>query len=242
MIMGYTDKLSVRAEDRIRFMVSTEAKNYRADLVRLVHGDTNPQGPGFKEEVLVAPFSGEYAGKNQPLHPGSYISVDAKPALKIGNNFSFFVGDVAQRDNIKSLLSEASKEVGMPDILVHAAGLNPRQTAHEVTSEEWDKTLGINLSAPFFLSRAAISVMKERGWGRIVNFASLQSTRAFPGGLAYGASKGGIVQLTRAMAEEWSGDGICVNAIGPGFFPTELTKAVFDDAERAERKDRKSVV
>ena len=89
MIMGYTDKLSVRAEDRIRFMVSTEAKNYRADLVRLVHGDTNPQGPGFKEEVLVAPFSGEYAGKNQPLHPGSYISVDAKPALKIGNNFSF---------------------------------------------------------------------------------------------------------------------------------------------------------
>ena len=154
---------------------------------------------------------------------------------EIGNNFSFFVGDVAQRDNMKSLLSEASKEVGMPDILVHAAGLNPRQTAHEVTSEEWDKTLEINLSAPFFLSRAAISVMKERGWGRIVNFASLQSTRAFPGGLAYGASKGGIVQLTRAMAEEWSGDGICVNAIGPDFFPTELTKAVFDDAERAER-------
>ena len=154
---------------------------------------------------------------------------------EIGNNFSFCVGDIAQRDNMESLLSDASREVGMPDILVHAAGLNPRQTADEVTSEGWDKTFEINLSAPFFLSQAAISVMKARGWGRIVNFASLQSTRAFPGGLAYGASKGGIAQLTRAMAEEWSGDGICVNAIGPGFFPTELTKSVFDDAERAER-------
>ena len=154
---------------------------------------------------------------------------------EIGNNFSFCVGDIAQRDNMESLLSDASREVGMPDILVHAAGLNPRQTADEVTLEGWDKTFEINLSAPFFLSQAAISVMKARGWGRIVNFASLQSTRAFPGGLAYGASKGGIAQLTRAMAEEWSGDGICVNAIGPGFFPTELTKSVFDDAERAER-------
>ena len=154
---------------------------------------------------------------------------------EIGNNFSFCVGDIAQRDNMESLLSDASREVGMPDILVHAAGLNPRQTADEVTSEGWDKTFEINLSAPFFLSQAAISVMKARGWGRIVNFASLQSTRAFPGGLAYGASKGGIAQLTRAMAEEWSRDGICVNAIGPGFFPTELTKSVFDDAERAER-------
>ena len=154
---------------------------------------------------------------------------------EIGNNFSFCVGDIAQRDNMESLLSDASREVGMPDILVHAAGLNPRQTADEVTSEGWDKTFEINLSAPFFLSQAAISVMKARGWGRIVNFASLQSTRAFPGGLAYGASKGGIAQLTRAMAEEWSEDGICVNAIGPGFFPTELTKAVFDDAERAAR-------
>ena len=92
---------------------------------------------------------------------------------EIGNSFSFVVGDVAQRDKIKNLLSEASKEFGMPDILVHAAGLNPRQTANDVTSEGWDKTVEINLSAPFFLSQAAISVMKERGWGRIVNFASL---------------------------------------------------------------------
>ena len=77
--------------------------------------------------------------------------------------------------------------------------------------------------------------MKAKGWGRIVNYASLQTTRAFPGGIAYGASKAGIAQLTRAMAEAWSREGITANAIGPGFFPTELTAGVFDDPERSAR-------
>ena len=84
--------------------------------------------------------------------------------------------------------------------------------------------------------------MKARGWGRIVNFASLQSERAFPGGIAYGASKGGVAQMTRAMAEAWSGDGINANAIGPGFFPTELTAAVFADDARAERNAAQTCV
>jgi NAD(P)-dependent dehydrogenase (short-subunit alcohol dehydrogenase family) len=80
-----------------------------------------------------------------------------------------------------------------------------------------------------------VPAMQAKGWGRIVNFASLQATRAFPAGIAYGASKGGITQLTRAMAEAWSPHGITANAIGPGFFPTELTAAVFDDDTRAAR-------
>ena len=77
--------------------------------------------------------------------------------------------------------------------------------------------------------------MKEKGWGRIINFASLQSFRAFSGGIAYGASKGGVAQMTRAMAEAWSAHGITANAIGPGFFRTELTAAVFNDPARAAR-------
>ena len=76
--------------------------------------------------------------------------------------------------------------------------------------------------------------MRAEGYGRIVNIASLQSSRAFPNGLAYGASKGGLVQLTRAMAEAWSRHGITANAIAPGFFPTELTAPVFSDPERAQ--------
>ena len=84
--------------------------------------------------------------------------------------------------------------------------------------------------------------MKTKGWGRIVNFASLQTTRAFPAGIAYGATKGGVGQLTRAMAEAWSPFGINANAIGPGFFETELTAAVFADPERAARNAAQTCV
>jgi gluconate 5-dehydrogenase len=135
-----------------------------------------------------------------------------------------------------------SAPFGAPDILVHAAGLNTRQAADDVTPEGWDATLAVNLSAPFFLSQALVPSMRAKGWGRIVNFASLQSFRAFPGGIAYGATKGGVAQLTRAMAEAWSREGIMVNAIGPGFFPTELTAAVFGDADRAARNAAQTCV
>ena len=116
-----------------------------------------------------------------------------------------------------------------------AAGLNPRLHADDQTLEAWEATLNINLSSPFFLAQALVPAMKAKGWGRIINFASLQTNRAFPNGIAYGATKGGVGQLTRAMAEAWSKDGITANAIGPGFFPTELTAAVFGDEERAAR-------
>ncbi len=141
--------------------------------------------------------------------------------------------DLADRDGLPALAERAAEPFGAPDILVHAAGINTREAADDVTPAGWDVTLNLNLAVPFFLSQRLVPAMKARGWGRIVNFASLQSTRAFPGGLAYGASKGGIAQMTRAMAEGWSRHGVCVNAIGPGFFPTELTAAVFDDPARA---------
>lgn len=154
---------------------------------------------------------------------------------EIGARAEVVIGNVADRDGMQSLVEQIEAPFGAPDIVVHAAGVNTRQAADDVTPEGWDATLGLNLGAPFFLSQAMVPAMKARGWGRIVNFASLQTTRAFPGGLAYGASKGGIAQLTRAMAEAWSPHGITANAIGPGFFPTELTQAVFDDPARAAR-------
>jgi NAD(P)-dependent dehydrogenase (short-subunit alcohol dehydrogenase family) len=152
-----------------------------------------------------------------------------------GQNAAFVVADVADRDKLDRLKAAISAPFGAPDIIVHAAGVNLRQTADEVTQDGWDATMALNLSAPFFLSQALVPQMQARGWGRIVNFASLQTFRAFPGGIAYGASKGAIAQLTRAMAEAWSPHGITANAIGPGFFPTELTAPVFADSERAAR-------
>ena len=153
----------------------------------------------------------------------------------VGDKAAIVTHDVADRDSLPELAAEITKPFGAPDILVHAAGINTREAADDVTPGGWDMTLDLNLSAPFFLSQALVPAMKEKSWGRIVHFASLQTTRAFPGGIAYGATKAGIGQLTRAMAEAWSGDGINVNAIGPGFFRTELTAAVFNDPERAAR-------
>ncbi|MBD3662344.1 SDR family oxidoreductase [Sulfitobacter sp. TSTF-M16] len=154
---------------------------------------------------------------------------------EIGPGAAGLAADVADRANIPELARRIAAPFGAPDIVIHAAGINTRQAADDVTPERWDQTLALNLSAPFFLSQALVPAMKEKGWGRIVNFASLQTTRAFPGGIAYGATKAGIGQLTRAMAEAWSPFGITANAIGPGFFPTELTAAVFDDPDRASR-------
>lgn len=143
--------------------------------------------------------------------------------------------DLSRLEDIEAVSTEVADVFGPPDILVNAAGLNTRQAADQVTLDGWSTTLNLNLSTPFFLAQAMVPAMRSKGWGKILNFASLQSQRAFPGGIAYGASKGGIAQLTRAMAEAWSRDGILANALAPGFFPTELTGPVFADAQLAER-------
>lgn len=143
--------------------------------------------------------------------------------------------DIADRGAFQETAAAISAPFGDPEILVHAAGLNLREPADAVTPEGWEATLAVNLAAPFFLSQRFAPSMTTRGWGRIVTFASLQSFRAFPGGIAYGASKGGIAQLTRAMAEAWSRGGVTSNALAPGFFETELTAPVFADPARANR-------
>jgi NAD(P)-dependent dehydrogenase (short-subunit alcohol dehydrogenase family) len=153
---------------------------------------------------------------------------------KFGSNFAAIKHDLSDRDGLAILVNKSIEPYGAPDILIHAAGVNLRQDADEVTQEGWDMTMDINVRAPFFLSKLFVPFMKEKGWGRIINFASLQSFRAFTGGLAYGCSKGAVAQMTRAMAQSWSKFGINANAIGPGFFQTNLTKAVFADKERAD--------
>ncbi|MEM7778554.1 MAG: SDR family oxidoreductase [Pseudomonadota bacterium] len=148
---------------------------------------------------------------------------------------AILTADLSHVGEIGAIAEQASAPFGPPQILINAAGVNTREAADVVTHDGWDRTLALNLSAPFFLAQALVPGMKDGQWGRIVNFASLQSRRAFPGGIAYGASKGGVEQLTRAMAEAWSADGVIVNALAPGFFPTELTGPVFADATLADR-------
>ena len=142
------------------------------------------------------------------------------------------VADLADRAGLKAVALEADRPFGPPDILVNCAGINIRKPMLEVTESDWDAVLAINLDAPFFLSQALAPAMIERGWGRIINIASLQSVRAFPMGASYGASKGAIAQLTRAQAEAFSRHGVTCNAIAPGFFATGLTEPVVKDAQR----------
>jgi NAD(P)-dependent dehydrogenase (short-subunit alcohol dehydrogenase family) len=125
--------------------------------------------------------------------------------------------------------------LGPIDILVNAAGVNTREPFGAVSPSSWQTQINLHLSAPFFLSQALAPHMKTRAWGRIINIASLQSYRAFGNSAPYGAGKGGVVQLTRAIAQEWSAHGITCNAIGPGFFPTALTAAVFANQELADK-------
>ncbi|MGJ8547515.1 MAG: SDR family oxidoreductase [Sulfitobacter sp.] len=152
--------------------------------------------------------------------------------------------DMAAPDAIPTLaaqLKATGSEIDI-DIVVNAAGINLRKPADEVTRAEWDASIALNLTVPFFLAQAFAPDMATRGWGRIINIGSLQSARAFANSAPYGAAKGGIVQLTRAMAEAWSPAGITCNAIAPGLFPTELTQAVFaDNNAEAAMADRTCV-
>ena len=143
--------------------------------------------------------------------------------------------DLADRAALRRAAAEAATFFGAPDILVNAAGINVRRDLLDVGDADWDAVMRLNLDAPFFLAQALAPGMIAKRWGRIINIASLQSQRAFPMSAAYGASKGGVAQLTRAQAEALSRHGINANAIAPGFFPTELTAPVARDPARWEK-------
>ena len=146
-----------------------------------------------------------------------------------GTEGQFIQLDVTSSEALENVVSLIHQESNRIDILVNAAGINLRTSAEDLTLDEWQKTIDINLTAPFHLSQLVADSMRENNWGRIINIASLQSLRAFDNSIPYGASKGGIMQLTRALAQAYSKDGVLVNAIAPGFFRTNLTESLFQD-------------
>ncbi|MEN0087832.1 MAG: SDR family oxidoreductase [Pseudomonadota bacterium] len=155
---------------------------------------------------------------------------------------TIFPVDLMEPTAIQELHDFCQEQQMMPDIVVSAVGINMRQPADDVDADGWHRTMQLNLTAPFFTAQAFVPVMKERGWGRVINIASLQSNRAFANSVAYGSAKGGVAQMTRAMAEAWSPHGIMCNALGPGFFPTELTAAVFGNEELAAKNAAQTAI
>jgi NAD(P)-dependent dehydrogenase (short-subunit alcohol dehydrogenase family) len=141
--------------------------------------------------------------------------------------------DLGDRAELQHAAEAATLPFGEPDVLVNAAGVNLRPPLEELSPADWDRTMAVNLDAPFLLGQAYGPRMAARGFGRIINLASQQAIRAFNQSGAYGVSKGGIVALTRSQAEAWSRHGVCCNAIAPGFVPTPMTRTVLADPERA---------
>ena len=146
-----------------------------------------------------------------------------------GSEGRFIQVDVTSSEALENIVTLIHEESNQIDILVNAAGINLRTSAEDLTLDEWQKTIDINLTAPFYLSQLVADSMRKNNWGRIINIASLQSLRAFDNSIPYGASKGGVMQLTRALAQAYSKDGVLVNAIAPGFFRTNLTESLFQD-------------
>jgi 2-deoxy-D-gluconate 3-dehydrogenase len=141
-------------------------------------------------------------------------------------------GDLADRATPARLLGEVLERFGRIDIVVNNAGMMRRAPAVEHSDEDWDAVLNVNLTSVFSLCKLAGKQLLEQGSGKIVNIASLLS---FQGGVtvpAYAASKGGIAQLTKALANEWAGRGVNVNAIAPGYIETDNTTALRQNAER----------
>jgi 2-dehydro-3-deoxy-D-gluconate 5-dehydrogenase len=155
---------------------------------------------------------------------------------KLGRKSIYIAGDIAQPEIQSRLVAETIQELGSIDILINNAGTIRRAPAAEYSQEYWNEIIAVNLNAVFRLSQLAAQDMLKRGAkGKIVNIASLLS---FQGGIlvpAYAASKGGVAQLTKALANEWAAKSINVNAIAPGYMATDNTTALRNDPVRSRQ-------
>lgn len=137
--------------------------------------------------------------------------------------------DVRDVQQVRRMVEETAEAFGTIDVLVNNAGTNITKPAFEVTEEDWDAVLETNLKSAFFASQAAARHMKEQGGGSIINIASQMAFVGYVKRAAYSSSKGGMVQLTKALAVEWAGIPIRVNAVAPTFIETEMTAKMFED-------------
>jgi NAD(P)-dependent dehydrogenase (short-subunit alcohol dehydrogenase family) len=139
--------------------------------------------------------------------------------------------DVRDQESIERMVAEAEAAFGQIHILVNNAGMNIRKPALEVTWDDWNRILDTNLRGTFFVAQAAARRMIPKNYGRIVNIGSVTSVFGYAGLAPYGASRGGVRQLTMSLADDWGKYGITVNCLAPGWFKTEQNKVLYEDKE-----------
>jgi 2-deoxy-D-gluconate 3-dehydrogenase len=165
---------------------------------------------------------------------GAHVVVAARDAAKsraavaelnrLGSGARAIPVDVTDEASVTALISATREQYGRIDVLVNNAGTNIRKPAHELTLAEWHRVLDTNLTSAFLCARAVYPVMKAGGGGKIINVGSMMSIFGASFAPAYGASKGGMVQLTKSLATAWARDNIQVNAVLPGWIDTDLTR------------------
>jgi 2-deoxy-D-gluconate 3-dehydrogenase len=176
------------------------------------------------------------AGADVACHGNSKAPDETCDGIRqLGRRALALRGDMADPATPDALVDAAVRGLGSVDLLINNAGTILRAPSTDTTDQDWDLVVGINLTSVFRMCRAAGRHMLPRGRGKIVNVASLLS---FQGGLtvpAYAASKGGVAQLTKALANEWAGKGINVNGIAPGYIRTDNTAKLQEDATRSRQ-------
>lgn len=142
--------------------------------------------------------------------------------------------DVRDQKSIERMAEEAQAAFGQIHILVNNAGCNVRKPALDVTWEDWNQVLDTNLRGSFFVAQAVARRMIAKGYGRIINIGSVTSVFGYAGLAPYGASRGGIRQLTMSLADDWGKHGVTVNCLAPGWFRTEQNKVLYENKEWVE--------
>jgi 2-deoxy-D-gluconate 3-dehydrogenase len=186
--------------------------------VAVVTGGNGGIGLGMARGLAAAGAAIVVSGRNAEKSRRAVAELAA-----LGAQAAAIEADVADEAAIEALIRSAAERFGRLDILINNAGMNIRKPVHELTLAEWRRVLDTNLTSAFLASRAAYPHMKRGGGGKIINIGSMMSIFGVAFAPAYAASKGGIVQLTKAMAAGWARDNIQVNAVLPGWIDTELT-------------------
>ena len=194
--------------------------------VALVTGTSRGLGQHFARALARAGADLVLTSRNRATLAGFEEEVKA-----LGRKAATVELDVRDQHSIQTAVEAAVKAFGKLDILVNNAGCNVRKPALDVTWDDWNLILDTNLRGTFFVAQAAARPMIERGYGRIINVGSVTSVMGYAGLAPYGASRGGVRQLTMSLADDWGRHGVTVNCLAPGWFKTEQNKVLYESQE-----------
>jgi 2-dehydro-3-deoxy-D-gluconate 5-dehydrogenase len=187
--------------------------------VAIVTGGNGGIGLGMARGLAKAGARVVVAARNEQKSSAAVRELKA-----LGSDAFALAVDVTDAAAVQAMVDAAAQRCGRIDILVNNAGINIRKPAHELPLDEWKAVIDTNLTSAFICSRAVYAQMKRNGGGKIINIGSMLSIFGASFAPAYGASKGGLVQLTKSLAVAWASDNIQVNAVLPGWIDTDLTK------------------